>query len=98
MQAHRASYWKTTLTSLGTFVLATILAIYWIVRGEIRVPALGRSLTRSAFSYWPLVAVLVLLSVCGLLLGVAGFVCLYGDSGETKSGRKSIVTSSRTAE
>jgi hypothetical protein len=82
----RASYWKTTLASLGAFLFVIVLALYWLVAGEIRLPALEWSLTRVAFFYWPLMVLIVVFALFCLLIGVGGFVCLHEDSRENKCG------------
>jgi hypothetical protein len=84
MSPHRISYWKTTLVGLGAFLFALALAVYWQVTGEIRLPSTGWNLTRSVFFYWPLVTLLMVVSLFCLLLTVAGFICLYGDAREKK--------------
>jgi hypothetical protein len=80
MNGHRISFWKTTLASLGAFVFTMVLAGYWLIAGEIRLPAIAWSLTRPAFFYWALTVLVVVFSLFCLMLAVAGFICLNGDA------------------
>lgn len=79
MQRHRVSYLKTTLGSLGLFLLTGILTIYWFVAGQIRGAILGLILVQSPWLYWLVMTALILLGFVSLLIGLGGLLALRGD-------------------
>jgi hypothetical protein len=83
MQPHRMSYWKMVLASLSASLCTTILAVYWLVTGEIRFPTLGRVFINSHTLYWFSLFTLVLIGLLCLMVGMGGVIALRRDARES---------------